>query len=269
VTLDHSPSALATLYADIGRELASRGSTADTLAAVTRTAVTRVPGADWASITRGRPGAFWTVGATDARALELDGLQYELGTGPCVDAVLHGNVFRIRDLRTDLRWPAFSRRAVATAGVESMLSIRLFLENDDLIAGLNLYSTATAAFDGNAEILGTLVATHGANAVTAAAAREHAAQLHRALITNRDIGVAIGILMTLNKVTRDQAFDLLRVASQNSNRKLIDIALDVIDTGTLDLPGGAASIRPPASPGPRPPGRQQPRAGPPTTGTDR
>jgi hypothetical protein len=259
VTLEPSPTALATLYADIGRELASRGSTADTLAAVTRTAVTRVSGAEWASITRGRPGAFWTVGATDARALEVDDIQYQLGTGPCVDAVLRGNVFRIRDLRSDRVWPEFSRRAIAAAGVGSMLSFRLFLENDDLIAGLNLYSTVAAAFDGNSEILGTLVATHGANAVTAAAAREHAAQLHKALITNRDIGVAIGILMTLNKVTRDQAFDLLRVASQNSNRKLIDIAMDVIDTGALDLPGGAAKTPPaPSGLGPRPPGRRQP-----------
>jgi hypothetical protein len=268
VTFDHSPSALATLYADIGRELASRGSTADTLAAVARTAVTRVSGAEWASITRGGAGGeFWTDVATDPRALEVDNIQYELGTGPCVDAVLHGNVFRLRDLRDDRRWPEFSRRAIDAAGVGSMLSFRLFLENDDLIAGLNLYSTAAAAFDDNSEILGTLVATHGANAVTAAAAREHAAQLRRALITNRDIGVAMGILMTLNKVTRDQAFDLLRVASQKSNRKLIDIALDVIDTGTLDLPGGAGRALPaPSRSGPRAPRRRRPGSGPPAPG---
>ena len=41
--------------------------------------------------------------------------------------------------------------------------------------------------------------------------------------------------MTQHKVTREQAFDLLRIASQNTNRKLRDVALDVIDTGTVDV----------------------------------
>ena len=42
--------------------------------------------------------------------------------------------------------------------------------------------------------------------------------------------------MMKHKLTRQQAFDLLRVASQHSNRKLRDIAVEVADTGTLDLP---------------------------------
>ncbi len=48
--------------------------------------------------------------------------------------------------------------------------------------------------------------------------------------------MAMGVVMATYKVTRDQAFDLLRVASQNSNRKLADIATEVIDTGALSLP---------------------------------
>jgi AmiR/NasT family two-component response regulator len=43
--------------------------------------------------------------------------------------------------------------------------------------------------------------------------------------------------MAMNKITKDQAFDALRVASQHSHRKLRDVAQDVIDTGTLDLSG--------------------------------
>lgn len=41
--------------------------------------------------------------------------------------------------------------------------------------------------------------------------------------------------MATHKVTREQAFDMLRIASQNSHRKLRDIAVEVADTGTLDL----------------------------------
>jgi hypothetical protein len=52
------------------------------------------------------------------------------------------------------------------------------------------------------------------------------------------------VLMTKHKITRSsQAFDLLRVASQNTNRKLADVATEVGGTGTLDLPGQTADRR--------------------------
>lgn len=63
---------------------------------------------------------------------------------------------------------------------------------------------------------------------------ERAHHLDIALQTSRQIGAAIGILMTIHKITDKDAFDLLRLASQHSHRKLRDLALDVIDTGWLD-----------------------------------
>ena len=39
--------------------------------------------------------------------------------------------------------------------------------------------------------------------------------------------------MSEYKISRSRAFDLLRIASQNSNRKLRDVAADVAHTGTL------------------------------------
>jgi AmiR/NasT family two-component response regulator len=39
--------------------------------------------------------------------------------------------------------------------------------------------------------------------------------------------------MARHRITREQAFGLLRMASQNSNRKLHDVARDVADTGEL------------------------------------
>ena len=41
--------------------------------------------------------------------------------------------------------------------------------------------------------------------------------------------------MHQHRITREQAFDLLRVASQDSNRKLADVATDVADTGVLTI----------------------------------
>ena len=183
-----------------------------------------------------RNGSFETVAATGELPQQVDCIQYELGSGPCVDAILEHTVFRCDDLRTDRRWPEFGRRAVAATGVLSMLSFRMYFEDDDLIAGLNLYARKPAAFDGEAETVGLVLATHGALALTSAARWERIEHLERALATNRDIGVAIGILMASHLVTKQQAFDLLRVASQHTHRKLGQIALDVIDTGALDFP---------------------------------
>ena len=47
--------------------------------------------------------------------------------------------------------------------------------------------------------------------------------------------MAIGILMDRHRFTRQEAFDVLKVASQNSNRKLADIAVEVADTGILTI----------------------------------
>lgn len=67
------------------------------------------------------------------------------------------------------------------------------------------------------------------------AADTEAAHLRRALDHSRDIGAAIGVLMAMRKVTRDEAFELLRRASQNQNRKLHDLSLEVLSTGELPV----------------------------------
>ena len=53
-------------------------------------------------------------------------------------------------------------------------------------------------------------------------------QLRIARDSNRRIGMAMGIVMNQRHVTDEQAFDILRRTSQNTNRKLRDVAEDVI-----------------------------------------
>lgn len=66
-----------------------------------------------------------------------------------------------------------------------------------------------------------------------ARSRHDVDSLTHALDSNRMIGVAMGILMALNKITPGQAFEELRATSQNANRKLRDVARDVVQTGEL------------------------------------
>jgi hypothetical protein len=82
---------------------------------------------------------------------------------------------------------------------------------------------------------------------SAMAAKTQAANLELALVTNRVVGAAIGILMSVHKVTSEQAFDLLRRASQLTQRKLHDIAVEVTETGVLD-PSPAPSADPSRAP---------------------
>lgn len=65
------------------------------------------------------------------------------------------------------------------------------------------------------------------------AAEARIANLERALLSNRRIGMAVGILMARRRVTEQQAFDLLRQQSSLHNVKLAAIAEEVVYTGDL------------------------------------
>jgi hypothetical protein len=223
------------LYAELGRQLAKAGDVGTALQVVTSRSIELIPGAQAASITQGRHGRFETIAPTDALPPAVDHIQYELGTGPCVDAILDDTVYRADDLRTDDRWPHFGKRAAEETGVLSMLAVRMYFEDDDLIAGLNLYSREASAFDRVSEITALAVASQGMLSLTGVERLEEIANLRRALDTNREIGAASGILMATYKLTQDQAFDLLRMASQRGHRKLAEVARGVVETGTLEL----------------------------------
>ena len=67
-----------------------------------------------------------------------------------------------------------------------------------------------------------------------AAATDRAENLERAVLSNRRIGMAMGILMERHRFTEEQAFDHLRELSQRRNVKLRDVAEQLIYTGEAD-----------------------------------
>jgi hypothetical protein len=70
-------------------------------------------------------------------------------------------------------------------------------------------------------------------AQSAARADDRAAKLAIELITSRVEGEAIGILMAKHGAAHDQAVSLLRQASWTSQRKLHEVAADVVRSGDL------------------------------------
>ncbi len=190
-----------------------------------------IPGASGVSITTLRRGQFTTDAASTPRAMAADQIQYELQSGPCLQAAVREDVYNPRDLRHDQRWPHFGPRVSADLGINSCLSYQLVGEKHR--ASLNIYGDQPGVFYQDALITGLVFATHAVAVINHAHAQDTINNLERALHSNREIGIAVGIIMAHRKLTRDDAFNVLRVASMNSNRKIHDLAAEVANTAVL------------------------------------
>ena len=231
------------VYTSVTSRLRLFSSEVDAATAMTSVAAEMVPGAEFAGMTRVRPGgALTTLGATDPLVEQVDRVQYELKSGPCVDVLVSERPVVAPDLRRSPQWPDFGRRA-SELGVLSMLSYRLHLEDhgDDegrhVLGGMNFYARQPEAFQLERVLpLLQVLASFCALAIWGGSLADHARSVEAALTSSRDIGAAQGILMERYKVTRDEAFGLLAVSSQRTNRKLRDVAVQLLETGEVPLP---------------------------------
>ncbi len=160
----------------------------------------------------------------------VDAIQAEVDEGPCLDAIKNHAVFQTGDLAHEKRWKKFAGRAHEETGVSSILSMRLFIEADTM-GSLNLYSTKPNAFDDNDVAMASVFAAHAAVAMSSAKREEN---LERKADTRDLIGRAKGILMARSDIDDDQAFELLRRASQRLNIKLVAVAEKVVERRPAD-----------------------------------
>ena len=215
-----TPVELAQTFADVARVLVAEDDVEATLKKITTLAVETIDGCHHAGVSLVQGRKISTPAASDDVPGQVDAIQYETDQGPCLDAIREHETFRIDDLAAEDRWPKFSKRAAEETGVTSILSFRLFAEEDTLGA-LNLYSKQAGAFDDEALAVGSVFATHSAVALAGA---QHDEQMQKALQTRDVIGQAKGILMAQQDVSADEAFDILRRASQRMNIKLRELA---------------------------------------------
>ncbi len=230
-----TPVELAQTFADVARVLVAEDDVEATLKKITTLAVETIDGCHHAGVSLVQGRKVSTPAASDDVPRQVDAIQYETDQGPCLDAIREHETFRIDDLAAEDRWPKFSKRAAEETGVASMLSFRLFAESDTLGA-LNLYSKQRAAFDDEALAVGSVFATHAAVALAGA---QHDEQMQKALQTRDVIGQAKGILMAQQDVSADEAFDILRRASQRMNIKLRELAERVASRTPPDEQGAA------------------------------
>ena len=197
-------------------------------------AAQRIPGAEASSITLLRDEKAFTAAHSGEMALAADELQYAHGYGPCMDAGRGGVLLRVDDMRTEERWPDYVAHVVATTPVRSSLSVPLPYQGSS-IGALNNYSTKPGAFASPESIrAGTDVAEVIAVAVVNADAHaqlfDQARNMRLAMESRATIEQAKGVLMAQRRVDAEQAFEILREASQRYNRKLRDIAFGIVES---------------------------------------
>lgn len=220
---------LADVMAEVARTLHAPPDLAATLEQIVTTAVDSLPGLDHAGVSVGHhSGDVETLAATDPLVSELDRLQYSLGEGPCVFSLEVQPLTVVEDLPSESRWPRYIPQA-ARLGVRAQLAVRLYLEEQTL-GVLNLYSTSTDEVHDDVVHAAELFATHAALALGKARVAHN---LSEALDTRTVIGQATGLVMERYQLDDHVAFEYLVRVSTTSNRKLRDIAQEVIDQANV------------------------------------
>ena len=175
----------------------------------------------------------------------VTGLQLELGEGPCLYAHACGIPVLLPDLTAESanRWPVFASRA-SGEGFQVMCAVPLRVRTH-VIGALNLFRGSDEPFTGTemeiAQAMGEMAAI---GLIQERALRERnllTEQLQAALNSRVVIEQAKGMLAEYLTITVDDAFTLLRNYARDYNRKLSEIASEVVDR---KIPSAALAPRP-------------------------
>src|SRR3954447_23855222 len=218
--------------AEAARAMAEEADTQSTLDRAVRMATDMIERCDVAGISLVHADGIDTPAATDAALRGADELQYELGEGPCLDALRQNEVVIVANLAEDPRWPTWGPHIARTLGLHSSMSFRLFT-NGDSLGAISLYATQVDAFGDEDLLDGLILAAHAAVALAGALEEDH---LHRALASRRMIGEGTGILRERFGLASDQAFGVRRRISSQQHIKLHRVAQHIVDVGSLPDP---------------------------------
>lgn len=223
--MPHDSSDVAAAMAGAAKVINTPGSLDETLDAITRAAQETVPGFEHVgiSITHSN-GRIETRSGTGQLVWEVDESQFRLHQGPCYDAIRHGGVTIMQDVRTETRWPQYVAE-VSELGLRAQMGLQLYTD-EGALGGLNFYSS-TPGVDPDAVQLAELFAAHAAIALGRA---RHEHQLKESVASRQMIGTAVGIVMERYEIDENRAFQFLVRASSTSNIKLRTLAEELVAT---------------------------------------
>src|SRR4051794_16308615 len=218
-------------FAELGRISFDNTSMEGMLQRIAELAKQVIPGVAEASVSLIANDRATTAAYTGRLALDLDETQYGRGYGPCLEAAVGEEIREITDARAETRWPDYAPISVERGSLSS-LSLPVPVR-EAIHGGLNLYAVQAHAFGDDAKDVARVLASYAAVAVhnlhLYESTRELAENLDVAMRTRAVIEQAKGILMSQQRCTATEAFNLLAAASQRSNRKLRDIAQAIVD----------------------------------------
>ena len=211
---------------DVVQLLDEFGDVAAFLDSLVHWAVKQSPGAEACGLTLEQEGRGFTVTYSGELARRGDERQYELDDGPCLESLRTGRVVSVDDMTHERRWGQYPQRAV-DAGVRASLSLPLTV-GDRARGALNLYASTPNAFTDTDEHEARSWAGQASGALSVAwrmsERNDQVDHLNRGMVTRQVIGQAVGLLMSQRRCTAEEAFALLKGASQRSNEKLRDVA---------------------------------------------
>ncbi|MBO1755493.1 GAF and ANTAR domain-containing protein [Allobranchiibius sp. CTAmp26] len=203
-------------------------------------AVSLLEGCDHAGLTLVDGEKITSGASSDHVGARADAIQHELREGPCVAvAHLESRTVFVPDLARDERWPRWAKKVTDELQVSSLLSLLLFSHHGSSGA-LNLYATRGNEFTSDDFAVAETLAAHLSVAVADGLEIENRG---RGMVSRTIIGQAEGILMERYGIGAEEAFAFLRRSSQDANRKLVQVAQDLVQTrelpGTTPLAGTA------------------------------
>jgi GAF domain-containing protein len=181
-------------------------------------------------------GALRVMASSSERSDALYLLQSQNEEGPCFECYVRRRPVFSDDLEADLgRWPAFAPAAVQK-GFRSVQAVPMRARGETLGA-LNLFRSGPGRIAERDLPLAQGMADIAAIALLQERAvrqsRDVVAQLQQALSSRVVIEQAKGVLAERARIGVDAAFARLRVHARNDNRRLSDVARELID-GRLD-----------------------------------
>ncbi|MFI1596500.1 GAF and ANTAR domain-containing protein [Streptomyces venezuelae] len=171
-------------------------------------------------------------------APKLDEKQYGQDDGPCLQSLRTGEEVVVADMVGETRWGEYPTYA-ASCGIRSSLSLPI-AAHTDTAGALNLYAGPPDAFrDADLTGLRSLAAqASGAIALAQriADAEQFGEQMKMAMRSRTVIDQAMGVIMGQKRCTAEEAFAVLRAASQHRNIKLRDLCTQMITSLTGKSP---------------------------------
>ncbi|MEX5261521.1 GAF and ANTAR domain-containing protein [Kocuria sp. CPCC 205263] len=176
-------------------------------------------------------GSEVTAAATDTVIEAIDGVQDELGEGPCLSAWASALTERVEDPGADIRWPGWST-AVARMGVGAVLAVPL-VAGGQTLGVIKVYATTPHAFSATDERSLELVAGALAALLTGGQASQDPPRVStalRAVLTRQQtIDTATGVLMERHHLDRSQARARLQGTAEHEHQSVPEAARRLLD----------------------------------------